>query len=167
MVKRSERRPAFTLVEMLISIVVMSLVGAVTLPITMSATDAFVESAKARRTAEDAAFALERMVRLLRDIPAGAVSGEVGIAAATTDSIRFSDGRGIELSGADLLERSADGTTALLCENVRGFAVTLRTEDGTTSAAAAPATAQRIELSLTVDAFKLNAVVLPRVKIIP
>lgn len=166
MVSRRSHR-GFTLVEMLISIVVMAMVGVVTLPIMMSATDAFVESAKARRTADDAAFALERVVRLLRDIPGGATNGELGITLATPDSIRFADGRGFELAGTELLERRADGTTGLLCENVTAFRLELRTEDGATSASSTPSVAQRIEVSLTVDQFKLNTIVFPRIGIIP
>jgi len=167
MVRCPIKRTAFTLVEMMVSIVVMAMVGVVTLPITMSATDAFVESSKARRTAEDAAFALERIVRLLRDIPAGATRAELGITAATGDSIRFFDGRGIELAGTDLLERMVDGSSGVLCANVREFALTLRMDDATTSAAATPAAAQRIEVSLTVNEFRLDTVVLPRIRIIP
>lgn len=160
-------RSAFTLIEMLVSVVVMGVVGVVTLPIMMSATDSFVESAKARRTADDAAFALERTVRLLRDIPGGATAGELGIVLATPDSIRFSDGRGLELSGTELLERRADGTTGLLCENVTLFSLGLLADDGVTSSSASPATAQRIEVSIMVDGFKLNTIVLPRIRIIP
>ncbi len=157
----------FTLLELLIGIVVMGVVGAVTLPVMSAATDAFVESAKARRIADDAAFALERCTRLLRDIPPGAASGEIAIETATATAIRLSDGRGLERVGSELVERRSDGTLAVLCEGVEELEFVLLLDDGISSASGSPQLTHRIHLSLTVGPFNVRTVVFPRARVIP
>lgn len=133
-----------TLLEVVVTITILAVVAAVILPVINGATDMYASAAGLRDSSERVAFALDRSVRLLRDAPAGATPGEVGIVTAQADRVRFTDGRGLELSGTDLLLRTAAGTTAPLCRGVTAFELSYLGEDGATSTAATPADTQRI-----------------------
>lgn len=154
-----------TLVETLCSVVVLSIVGATTLPLLFVAGDGLGDAVSTRRSAEQAAFALERTIRLLRETPEGAARGTLGIASASPTGVRFSDGRGIELSGTTLYLYDATGTRADLCTGVSAFTLGYLGKDGVSSTLAAPTTTQRYTIELIVDGMRLNAAAFARVRI--
>jgi len=157
-------RGAFTLVEILASIVVISVVAAVVLPVITGATDTYSNAATTRRAAERGSYAMERTIRLLRDTPEGVTTDTVGISTAAADSILFTDGRGLSLSGTTLSLRDTDGTTAALCEDVTTFTITYFGEDGVTSTIATPNTTQRYNITIVSGGFELRSSTLARVR---
>src|SRR5262249_55413076 len=115
------RTRAFTLVEATVAIIIISCTAACIVPVVFSAGDAYANSATVRRTAERGAYAMERVVRLLRDAPAGATRGTLDITSASATLVRFGDGRGAELSGTTLSLRDTSGTLSPLCDGVTTF----------------------------------------------
>ncbi len=158
-------RGGVTLVEMVAAIVVVSIVGAMVLPIMAGATDAYAESAAVRRASERAGYAMERSIRLLRDVPAGASAGEIGIAGAGTDFVTFSDGRGLALRGDVLMLVTPAGETAL-AQGVQSFSIGYVGSDGITSVVATPRVAHRFTIALNVDGLELRSVAAPRVRMV-
>lgn len=138
-----------TLLEVVVTITILSVVAAVLLPVINGATDSYAAAASLRDSSERVAFALDRSIRLLRDAPVGAAPGQVGIVMAQADRVRFTDGRGLELSGSDLLLRTGASTTAPLCRGVTGFELSYFAQDGVTSTAASPADTQRIWIRIS------------------
>lgn len=158
---------AMTLIEVVASIAVLGVIAAIIMPVIAGATDAYVQAAHTRRIAESAGYALERTVRLLRDTPpAAADPATLGLAAASSSSVRFADGRGIELSGTTLNLRAADGTTSPLCRNVQTFTLDYLAANGTTSTLATPAQTHCFNITLRVEEFELRAAAFPRVRLI-
>lgn len=164
--ERIKRERGATLVEMIVSITVLAVVASVALPVIHGATDAFAGAATARRTSERAAYALERVTRLLRDAPAGAATGEVGIRNATTESVTFTDGRGVGLDQRQLLQTDAAGEVGVLCEDVDQFEITYVGDDGVTGVISDPRISQRFHVVLVVGGFELRTCVFPRVRVV-
>lgn len=159
-------RRAFTLVEMVCAITVLAVVGAVALPVMGGATDAYTNAAITRRTSERAAYALERVARLLRDAPEGATDGAIGVQMAAADSVLFTGNRGVYLQGSKLYLTLPDSSTPVLCDRVEAFTIEYRGEDGVTNTIATPAQTQRFNIMLRVNGFELRTSVLARVRII-
>jgi hypothetical protein len=154
-----------TLVEMVAAIVVISIVGAMVLPIMAGATDAYAESAAVRRASERAAYAMERSIRLLRDVPPGAIAGDLGISAAAADAVTLTDGRGLVLRGDVLMLVTPSGETPLV-PGVRSFTIGYVGADGVTSVLATPRLAYRFTIALNVEGLELRSVVAPRVRMV-
>jgi len=154
-----------TLVEMVAAIVVLSIVGAMVLPIMAGATDAYAESVAVRRASERAGYAMERAIRLLRDAPAGTAAGEVGIASATAASVAFTDGRGLVLRGGTLMLVTPAGETPL-ASGVRSLTLGFIGADGITSVVAMPRLTYRFLIGIDVDGLELRGVAMPRVRLV-
>ena len=166
MTKRARTfRRAMTLVEMVAAIVVLSIVGAMVLPIMSGATDAYAESVAVRRASERAGYAMERSIRLLRDAPAGAGTGEVGVASASVDSVTFTDGRGLVLRGDTLMLSTPSGESPLAA-GVRGFSLGYIGADGVTSVIASPRQTQRFTIAINVDGLELRSAAMPRIRMV-
>jgi type II secretory pathway pseudopilin PulG len=150
-----------TLVEMIASVTILAIVAGTTLPVIHGATDAYAGAAETRRAAERGAYALERMIRLLRDAPEGATPGTLGIRASGPAELVFSDNRGVRLVGTSLMLVSVDGSESVLCEDVGALVITPLASDGVT--VATPGTAQRFHIDLTVRSLRLTAAVFPRI----
>jgi prepilin-type N-terminal cleavage/methylation domain-containing protein len=161
---RSGRR-GFTLLEATAAIIVLSVVAAVLGPVIHGAGEAYANSASVRRSAEKGAYAMERAVRLLRDTPAGATRGTVGITIASPSQVRFGDGRGLEMSGATLRLRDSGGGLADLCDNVTVFTIAYIGNDGVTDTSATPASTQRFNITIITDGFELRSSALARVRV--
>lgn len=160
---RSIQPRAFTLVELTVTVVVMSVVAALLIPVIHGAADAYGSSVSTRQTSERVAYAMERTLRLLRDVPLGASDGTVGISSAGDDSITFSDGRSLRLeSGAIILTDS--GVDAPLCREVQAFEIKYLAEDGRTSTIATPTTTQRFSVTIKSGNFELRGAAFARVR---
>lgn len=132
---RDTARPpahAFTLIELLAVMIIISTVGVVTSGILMSASQMYTTSAAHRRAAENVALALDRVVRVLREAPAKPTpAGAANISSATATTITLSDGNAIALSGNTLNLSSATVSNAPLCKDVTAFQITYLDGAGT------------------------------------
>jgi type II secretory pathway pseudopilin PulG len=159
-------RRAFTLVEATAAIIIISSISAVIVPVIFSAGDAYANSSSVRRTAEKGAYAMERVVRLLRDTPAGTTRGTVDISIANAAQVRFGDGRGVELTGTTLVLRDTSGGLSTLCDNVSAFTLAYIGDDGSTNTAGTPTTTQRFNITIVTDGFELRSSALARVRVV-
>lgn len=154
---------AFTLVELTVTVVVMSIVAALLIPVIHGAADAYGSSVSTRQTSERVAYAMERTLRLLRDVPLGATSGTVGISVATDNSVTFTDGRRLRLESGSLILTDA-GVDAPLCREVQAFEIKYLAEDGRTSSISTPTTTQRFAVTIKSGGFELRGAAFARVR---
>jgi prepilin-type N-terminal cleavage/methylation domain-containing protein len=160
------RRRGFTLLEVTVTVVILGIISASVVPIVFTAGDAYANAANTRRTAEKTAYAMERVIRALRDTPAGATRGTVAISTAATSQIRFTSGKGIELTGMTLYERATDGTLSPLCDQVTDFTLAYLGSDGVTSTIGTPANTQRYNIRMVCNGFELRSSALARVRVV-
>ena len=163
MAERTTAR-GFTLVELMASIVVIAIIGAVILPLVATATSRYRLATDERAAVERVAYALDRVVRLIRETPAGP-GGTLDLAAASADALRFGDGRGIEMDSGDLVLRQSDGSTSVLCPDVDAIELRYIASDGVTDVGATdPTQAWRVEVRLGSAGVELVAAAFPRVR---
>lgn len=156
---------AFTLVEVMVSVVVLGVIAAVTLPVVSGVTNSYAAAADVREKTERVAFAMDRCLRLLRECPAGADASAVSITSASPSAVVLGDGRGLQLSGTDLLLLSGSSTSPL-CRNVTAFVITYRGTDGTTSTQGTPGSTHCFDVSITADGVTLSGSAFPRARMI-
>jgi type II secretory pathway pseudopilin PulG len=160
---RAQHRPdqparrAFTLLEAVLAITVLGVIGASVLPVVAGVSDNLRAASDTRRSAEHAAYGMERALRMLRDCPPGATAGTLGIDKGFPDLIAFTDGRSLELAGGELTYNGE-----VLCPNVDEFLVSYLAEDGVTDLSANPTTAARFEVRLVVGGLELHGAAFPR-----
>jgi prepilin-type N-terminal cleavage/methylation domain-containing protein len=154
-----------TLIEMVAAILIVAIIGAMVLPIMNGATDMLAESANVRRTAERVGYAMERSVRMLRDVPPGAVEGELGVTTASATAILLSDGRGIELRSGVLVLIAPEGESEL-ARDVTRFEIGYIASDGRTSSIATPRLASRFTVVIESGGFVLSCAATPRVRMV-
>lgn len=148
---KSVRRAGVTLVEMMVTVVVLGIVGVATLPVILAVSTGYAESTRTRAAIERNAFAIDRITRWLREIPEDATPGTVAIASASATSITLTDGRSISLVNATLIQKGTTGSGEILVERVSGLEFKLYGSDGLTSTLATPKLTQRVAFSLTSD----------------
>jgi prepilin-type N-terminal cleavage/methylation domain-containing protein len=141
-------RRGLSLIETMASLVVLSVMAAVSLPMIDGATDAYVQSSALRASTENVAYALDRCVRVLRTVPLSADAQGVGLTSVSATAVRLSDGRGIELSGTTLLLRDTTGSTAPLCTDVEEFQLIPLASDGVTNTTAQPGLTRRFNIKV-------------------
>ncbi len=141
---------AFTLIELIATMVVLAVVASVAAPIMVASSDAYADAANQREAAERVAAALDRVVRVVREAPATA-PGETtpDIVEATTTSLEFAGGVRLELSGSTLLLTTATEAQSPLCQGVSAFALEFLAADGVTDSSGAPTSTQRVNVRLT------------------
>lgn len=149
-------RRAFTLLEAVVTIVVLSVVAAVVLPVVNAAADAYNASSAVERAVDDSVYALDCITRLLREAPMGASYGQIGVAEFGEDRVVFSDGTGCRLKAGELQQRSADGSWATLCDQVEGFELIALTATGG-DASSDPTQVQVFHVRLVRLGFELRA----------
>ncbi len=155
----------FSMVEMVVAIVVLAIIAAVLLPVINGSTDAYASSASSREGAERVAFAIDRSSRLLRDWPAGSTT--TSVASVTFDglgSLTYADGRGVGLSGTNLVLRDVGGGESVLCRDVESFTIKLLQSDGVTSATSDPTRTQRVNLFLKTKSAEMRTTVFVRAR---
>lgn len=156
-------RRGVTLVETIASIVVIGIVAAVITPVVASAGTHYAKTVAARRGVDRLAFALERCDQFLRQIPAGATSGTLAIASASSDSVRLLDGRGLELGGGQtLLLRATDGTTSPILTGVTTFEITCIGADGISLTNSTPTASHTFRVRIVAGGAELRTVVFAR-----
>jgi len=155
-------RRAFTLIELILAMMIMSLVTAVVTPVILSATDAYASARTLRNQSETASFSVDRVVRALREAPSGTAT-RLGITTATADTIIFTDGQGLQLTESTLELVTPDGT-APIARDVESFTIEYLDEDGLTPVDD-PANAHRFHVSIELPGQSLRVCAFPRVNV--
>lgn len=151
-----------SLLETVLALVVVGVVSASVAPLVSAMTDTTRDAMATRDAADQAAFALDRVVRLLRETPVGDEGG-VGIVAAEAQHMTLSDGRSIALLGSELVLTDALGRSGVLCQNVQEFELTYLGGDGVTDTSATPEQTRRVVVRLAVGGLTLAGCACPRV----
>lgn|GEM_PF-732822 len=159
-------RRGLTLLEVTLSIVIVAVIAAIVVPVTASLGDAYAASADTREAAEDAGFALDRVVRLLREAPEGEAGGQVGFVRADSDAVEFTDNRAVELIDADLVLTDENGVQGVLCRQVSAFEIGYLASDGVTDCSATPEETRRFTVRLVVRGVELRGTAFARVTIV-
>ena len=155
-----------TLLEMICAITVLSVIAVTVLPVINGAAENQYSAISMRRQAESAGFAMDRVVRVLRDVPLAAGAKKANITAGSATGITLSDGRAFSLSGTDLYYN--DGTTnAVLCRNVTTFAITYLGDDGVTSTLSDLMNTHRFNVQIVVGDIDLRGSAYARVWMVP
>lgn len=148
-------RAAFTLLEVVAAVVVLSIITVVVMPVVQVTLQHYAAGVSERAAAERAAFAIDRCVRVLREVPVDD-SGLAGLATMESDTVILSDGSGLELDGDTLLLRAAGGEGHPLCTGVSAFSLVYLAADGTT-ATTDPALIERVNVTLAADGVEMGA----------
>lgn len=155
-------RRAFTLVELMGSLVIVGAVAGVCAPVIMAVSEAFTRASEQREALERASFAIERVVRALRDAP-GAPGGGAGIVAASGTGVTLLDGAVIELVGTTLrMSASGGAQPSPLCQDVSALSLVYLGADGATDTRTSPGATRRVEVTLTVNGAALRGAVFLR-----
>jgi len=134
------RQQGFTLMEMVISLVVLAVLGAAVGYGLVNGALAFVNSADAVRTLGKLRYASERMAREIREIrrdPVTPTLYDIGTMAPTTLAFTKSDGTGVTLNAAPplvTLTYSSPALTSALTDEVSTLAFAYYQADGNTAA---------------------------------
>ncbi len=161
--RTSPSRHAFTLLELLAAVLVMSIIAAVLMPIITSASQVYTQTRRVRTGTEHVAFAIDRVTRILREAPIGPGDSGIGVASATPTRVAFTDGTGFQLSGSTLEMLLPAGGSAPLCEGVDDVVITYLASDGVSDTSAAPALTQRFVVTITSGQVEMSVLVFPRV----
>lgn len=148
----------------MVTVTVLGIIGAATLPVILGVSGSYAESTRTRAAIERNAFAIDRITRWVREIPEGETPGTVAIAAADASSIRLTNGRRITFANGQVTETDPTGASAVLVDNVTDFAFMLRDQNGMADTQSTPAQTQRIAFTLTSDGATLCGVGFIRVR---
>ncbi len=154
-----------TLLEATLSIIIVSIIAAIITPVIVTATESYAVAANTRQQVEQAAYAMDRIVRVLREIPLDDSNPDLlGITSLSTDAIVLDDTRALQLTGTALVMTDRAGRTGSLCEDVTVFTLSLLGADGQTPVLADDADAHVLEVRLVAGGLDLRTRVMPRVR---
>jgi len=156
-------RNAFTLLELMAAVLVMGIISVVIVPVLTTASESYTTTRSVRTSTEQAAFALDRVARIIRQAPIGADDMGIGIVTAAVSSIEFSDGTGFELNNGALEMLVPGESNAKLCPNVDDLTIQYLADDGVTNTIATPTSTHRICVTITSGDLRLCVIVHPRV----
>ena len=159
------RARGLTLLELIAAITVMSVVAVSVFPVIASAADGYASASQTRQETERIAFAMDRCIRLLREATGSDPVGSLELTTATADRIVFADGRGIALSGTDLVYIESGQADAPLCREVSAFQIDYIGNDGVTDTISAPAETQRFIVTLSTGGQTLTGSAFARARI--
>ncbi len=156
-------RAGFTLLELLAAVVVMSIISVTLMPVIASASDSYVVARQVRSSTERAAFALDRVTRVIRQAPIGEDETGVGILSSTASSVEFTDGSGFQLIGTTL-ELLVPGEDAVpMCVEVDSFEIRYIGDDGLTDVRLTPGFTHRFEIEIETQGVVMSVLAHPRV----
>jgi prepilin-type N-terminal cleavage/methylation domain-containing protein len=153
---RLSKHPAFTLVEVIASIVIVAVLAVTSASLLGNVTSGYTAAATRAELINDGSAALERLVTSIRDIPlrASVTPAEPSIATITTDSITWDGNQGFALSGTNL-QLTVTGVTTTLLGNVSNFQVRAFDQNSAAMAVSLSGNAcdpvRRIELTFTLS----------------
>ncbi len=157
-------RRGMTLVEVVASIAILGVIGAVMLPLFHAAADGYAASREARRAIDDASFAMDRVLRLLRDVPGNSIEGTVELESVSSDQVLFADGRGVRFAESALWLLSPGHAPAPILQEVSDANFVAIADDGVTATYADPAATQRFEVRFTCAGLRLHGLATVRVR---
>jgi len=131
-IRTSPRFLAFTLIELLATIVVLGLSTAAVLPVVSSISDASRRATTAARTTHEVSIALERAADILRESGDPTVAGSM-LSILSSTEFRLASGAGVGLTGTTLNERTAAGAIKPLARDITRFEVRYLRDDGSTT----------------------------------
>jgi prepilin-type N-terminal cleavage/methylation domain-containing protein len=149
---------AFSLLEVMVSVMILAAVAAILSPVVSSTGDVFIQTMRTRQTSERVGFALERLVRFVREIEPAEAGPTVGITVAQSDRLVLANSSGIALAGTELLLTNKDGQSAVLCTDVESFELAYIGVDGATETIATPGQTRTIRITIRADGYELRAV---------
>ena len=156
-------RRAFTLIELLAAITIMSIISVTLMPVIGSATEWYIVSRQVRSSTDRAGFAFDRITRVVLQAPIGANDSGVGILTAGVDSVEFIDGTGVRLLGTTLEMLVPGQSPVPLCFEVSSFTIEYLADDGLASTAHAPALTHRFVFTIMTENIEHSVLVHPRV----
>ncbi len=161
-------RAGFTLIEGVLSIVIIGIIAALTIPVVNGAADNYANASSTRRSVENVSYAMERVVRFIREVPEGATANTLGITSGLDTELVLTNGTSVRSDGSKvyLTTDAADGEGVLLSD-IETFQLRYLGEDGTTDRAADPTTAQRIEITIKAQGIELRCTAMPRARMVP
>ena len=122
----------FTLLELMATMLVVSIIIVVVMPVITTAVSRYGEAAAVRRTTERVSYATDRVVRLLREIPIDA-NGRADIDSLTGTGVTLNDASGVRLSSGALLLAEPGGDENTLCDDITTFEIQGYAADGVTT----------------------------------
>lgn len=157
-------RRGMTLLEVMASVVILSIAATAVLPVIDASARTYSETARTRTETGRIRYAMDRAVRILRQAPAGDIAGTIGISRFDSQTIEFSDGSGLELSGTSLMILDADQDDAVLLDDVQTFEIVALDTDGVTEIdAGSPETAYIYRVRIATPDAELRTRIFPRV----
>lgn len=162
-VRNDQHQSGFTILELLAAITVMSIISVTLLPVMSAASESYTVSRQVRSSTERAGFAIDRILRIIREAPIGDSNTGVGVTSSTSTSVQFSDGTGLQLSGTTLEMLVPGQSPVPLCFDVDSFAIQYIGDDGISSTALTPTLTRRFDITLTTDNVTMSAIAFPRV----
>jgi prepilin-type N-terminal cleavage/methylation domain-containing protein len=164
---KNHRPRGFTLLEMVMSIVLIGIIASVTVPIIFRVADSWLLAARRNELSESSQIAIDRMVREMRQ-----VKNSAGITSAGSSVFQFTDINNnnirYNLSGGQLI-RTENGNFYQLSDNVSALAFNYYLKNGTwtsTPAMSDYANIKMIAVTLTLalagNALSMEAGVSPR-----
>lgn len=148
-------RRGFTLVELIATIVVLSILGTVSAGILFTATDGYLSASTTAALHHDASLAMDRMTRELREVARDGSDAVPHINEVAANSIRWEDESELYVQGTSLMFIENGGSPVVLANDVGAFLVRTFDEDNDALPLAMSGNEchdiRRIELTLTVS----------------
>ena len=127
-------RRAFTLIELLATIMVLGLSMVAVLPVLTSVSDAAHRARTIAHRHHDISIALQRIAGILRESGDPSVAPSMLTVQSATE-FRLASGAGIALDSGTLIERATTGQTMPLAPGITRFEVRYLRDDGSTTTA--------------------------------
>ncbi len=153
----SHARRAFTLIEIVATIVVLSIIGSIASKTLLSAMDGYMRASTQAQLHSELSISMERIEREFRKIPIKASYGSIApnITSVTASSIAWTSGGSysLSLSGSQLMIVDNGATSAVLQDDITAFAVQTYNESNTALGASLSGTGcdpiRRISIQIT------------------
>lgn len=160
-------RRGFTLIELIATIVVLSVLGTVSAGIIFTATDGYLSASTTATLHNEASLAMDRITRELREIARDGSAAVPHINEISADAIRWEEDSELFVEGQSLMFRDRGETPVALANRVAVFAVQSFDEENDALPASMNGDAchdiRRIELTLTLSRHGESEVVRTRV----
>ncbi|MFK7759033.1 MAG: type II secretion system protein [Phycisphaerales bacterium] len=152
----------FSLLEIIVSMIIMSVIAAVIMPIIMTATDAYTSSREVRSSTDRVLFALERSARFVREVPFKSDESGLDILSASSTQFMLTDGTGLRLQGSQLELVDSLGAGAVLCDGVDRISFQYFDKAGNSLALIQPSLIHRVSLQIQSGSVVLTVYAMPR-----
>ena len=159
----SRHAGAFTLLELLAAVVVMSIISAVLVPVITAASDSYATTREVRSTTERVAFALDRITRVIREAPIGPSDTGIGVTSASASGIELSDGTGFTLVGSRIELLVPGQSNAPLATEIDAMTISYFGDDGIANTISNPSESRRIAVQIQSGDVIMSVVIFPRI----